>query len=77
MVDVGKTPSKVNMHKSITYLNPSPILECCVIMCESKNRCQKDACLKEIGLCAQVLLTIPGSTINIIEGLGGWGRGEC
>lgn len=40
------------------------------VMCEPKNDYQKDVCLKEIGLCAKNLLTIPCSTININEGVG-------
>ena len=70
MVEVGKVPSKINMPNSITYLNLSPILEWCMATCEPKNGYQKGMWLKEIGLCAQNLLSILDSTININEGVG-------
>ena len=47
---------------SVTFLNWKPIFDWCVVTQGSKN-----ACSKEIGLCFQILLTTPHSTMNIIE----------
>ena len=41
---------EVSMSISVTYSNRTPIFERCVVGCESKNKHQKDMCLKEIGL---------------------------
>jgi len=46
----------------------SPIFECNVVRCESKNGHQKDMCVREIGVCDYNLLTILDSIINMIEG---------
>ena len=45
----------------------TPVFEW-LIRCGSKNRHQKDMCLKEIGLQAQNMLTILGSIANMIGG---------
>ena len=45
-----------------------------MVKCGSKNRHQKDMCLKEIGLTAQNMFTILGSIVNIIGPGGGEGR---
>jgi hypothetical protein len=37
-----------------------------VLWCGSKYGYQKDMCKKEIGFCAQSMITIPGSIVNII-----------
>ena len=39
-----------------------------VVRCRSKNGHLKDMCLIEIGLCAQNVLTILGSIVNILGG---------
>ena len=43
----------------VTYLNRTLIFE--LVRCGSKNGHQNNICLKNIGLCAQNLLTILGS----------------
>ena len=55
------------LHSDI-FLNQIPIFEWYVVRYGSKNGQQKDMFLKEIGLCAQVLLTILGSIVNTIRG---------
>jgi hypothetical protein len=52
----------------ITYLNWTPILEWHVVWCGSKNRYQKDMCLKESGLCTHNIISIVGPIINMIKG---------
>jgi hypothetical protein len=42
------------------------IFEWHVVRCGSKNGLKKDVCLKEIGLCAQTILTILCSILNMI-----------
>ena len=64
---------KADVPNLVTYLYQTPIFEWYVVRCGSKNRYQNDLCLKEIGLHAQNMVTILGSTVNII---GGWGGGE-
>jgi hypothetical protein len=49
-----------------SYYNTVPMFECYVIWCGSKNIYQKDMCLKVSGLCAQNMITILDSIINII-----------
>jgi hypothetical protein len=45
------------------------IVECCVVTYGFENTYQKNMCLKEVELRhAQNMLTILGSTINIVEG---------
>ena len=39
-----------------------------MVRCGSKNEYKKDACLKEIGLCAQNMVTILGSLHYMIGG---------
>ena len=60
--------STVDNLYSVTFLSRTLIFECCVVRCGSNNRYQKDMCLKEIGLHAQNIRTILGSTVNIIGG---------
>ena len=59
--------TKVQLPKSNTIIIWTPIVEWYVVRCGSKNWCQKDMCLKEIGLRAQDILTILGSLVNMIE----------
>ena len=49
-------------------LTREPIFEWCVVKCGSKNRQQKDKCLKQIGLRAHNLVTILSSVVNIVGG---------
>ena len=56
---------KVSRPYSVTHLKYSPIFECSV---GSKNGSQKYTCLQEIGLCAQNVLTIIDSIVNLIGG---------
>ena len=65
---LAKNGHKVSMPNSVTYLNGTPIFEWWVVRCEYKNNYQKHMCLKEVGLCAQILLAILGSIVNIIGG---------
>jgi hypothetical protein len=65
---LGKNGHKVSRPNSVTYLNGTPIFEWWVVRCRSKNKYQKDMCLKEARLCAQILLAILGSIVNIIGG---------
>ena len=46
--------SNVDVPHSVTFLTRTPIFECDVDCCGSKNRYQKGTCLKEIGLCALI-----------------------
>jgi hypothetical protein len=39
-----------------------------VVWCGSKNRYQKDMCLKESGLCTHNIISIVGPIINMIKG---------
>ena len=52
----------------VPYLNCTPIIECYVIRCDSKNKYQKDACLREIELQVQFMITVLGSIVNILRG---------
>ena len=56
------------MPMSITYFYRTLVFEWYVIWRGLKNKYKKDMCLKEIGLCAQNMITILSSTINIIGG---------
>ena len=58
---------RVDVPNSIVYLNWMPILERYMVRCGSKNGYLKVMWLKEIGLCAQDVITILGSIINKIE----------
>ena len=62
------------MPKSVTHLNWAPIYEWYVVRCGSTNRHHKAMSLQEIGLSAQILLTILGSIVRISEE-GGEGLG--
>ena len=63
--------TKVYDPNSVTYLNRTPILEWWAVRCGSKNGHKKDIMyLNEIGVHAQKLLTILGSTLIIIGGRG-------
>ena len=53
---------------SVIYLNQRPIFYCYVVKCDFKNRYQKDMWAKEFGLCAQNVIIILGSIVNIIGG---------
>jgi hypothetical protein len=61
--------NKVSEPDSITQLKQTPIFdEWSVLTCGSKNDHQRGiVCLKEIALCAQNMLPILGSTVNVIE----------
>ena len=58
------------MPKLITYFNQTPIFELYTVLCGSKNGYQKDMCLKEIGFCAQSMITILCSINSIINIIG-------
>ena len=55
------------MHILVNYLTQTPIFEWCMVRCGSKNEHQRNMCSKEIGLCAENFITIPGSIVNIIR----------
>ena len=57
---------KVSGPNLLTYLNRTLIFE--LVRCGSKYGHQNNICSKDIGLCAQNLLTILGSFVNIIGG---------
>ena len=58
---------KVDVLNLVTYLNRSNVFEWYVVVwCNSKDGCQKNMHLKKIGLCVRNMMTILGSTINII-----------
>jgi hypothetical protein len=59
---------KIDMPKSNITIMWTPIFERYAVRCESKNRHQKDMFLKENRPCAQIKLTILGSTVNMIGG---------
>ena len=50
----------------VTHLERTPVLR--EDMCGSKNEHLIDKCLKEIELCAQNLLSVLSSIVNIIGG---------
>ena len=57
--------SKVDMPNSISDLNHAPIFEWYVVKYGSMNKYQKSSCLKEIGLHAQNMINVLGSTMGI------------
>jgi len=58
---------KVDVLNLVTDLNRSNVFEWYVVVwCNSKDGCQKHLFFKEIGLCVHNVVTILGSTINII-----------
>ena len=57
---------KVDVPTSMTDLNQAPIFEWIVVWCDLKNKYHKHVCLKGIGLFSHNMITIMGSTINII-----------
>ena len=57
---------KVDVPKSKTTIIWTPIFEWYVVRCGSKNRHPIHMCLKEIGPCAQNMLIILGSIVNMI-----------
>lgn len=61
----GSNPHLVN------FLIMTHVLEWHVVICASKRIYHKDMCLKEIGLCAQIVITIINFRVNIIE------KGAC
>jgi hypothetical protein len=52
--------------KLVTYLNQTPIFEWCVVRFGSKNGYPKDMSFEEIRLHVENMMTILGSTMNII-----------
>ena len=58
------------MLDSVAYLNWTPIFDWYVLWCGFKNVHHKYMCLNESKLCISNMLTIPGSTINMV-GVGG------
>jgi hypothetical protein len=61
--------TKLSGFTPVTHLEWIPIFEWCIVKCGSKNRHQKDMCLKEIGKHIQNLLTILDLIVSIIGGL--------
>jgi hypothetical protein len=59
---------KVGVPKSNIARIWTPTFEWYEVRCGSRNRHQKDMCLKEIRLRAQNLLIFLGSVVNMIEG---------
>ena len=57
---------KVDVPNSNRTTMWTSIFEWEVVDCRSKNEQQKDMCLEEIGLCAQNMLTILSSIVNMI-----------
>ena len=49
----------------ILGVNWTPIFEGYVFRCGSKNGYQKVMCLKEIGLCAQSMITVLDSIVSV------------
>ena len=49
---------KVDMPNLVPSLNRTPIFEWCVVKCGYKNEYQKDSCLKEIVLGANITTTL-------------------
>ena len=62
--------SKVDVPKSNIAIIRAPIVEWYVIRYEPKIGHQKDMCSKQIGLCAQNMLTIIAPIMNMIGGGG-------
>lgn len=62
MIELAET--KVDISYSITFLNRTS--EWHLIRCGFKNGCQTDVSLKEIRLCAQNMIIVLGSIVNII-----------
>ena len=60
-------PGEVDVPKSVTYLNRPPRFEWYVVRYGSKNKYQKNICLKRIILFVHKLITTLGSMINTIE----------
>ena len=60
--------NKVGVPNTVTYLKWTPIIEWCVVWCESKNRSQKDTCSKEIGLHVQNMRIILGLIVIWLGG---------
>ena len=60
------------MPNLVIYIDQTPICDWYMAMCGSKNGCWKDICSKEIGPCAQNLLTIKVSRYSEHKS-GGWG----
>ena len=59
---------KIHGSSKVIYLNRTTILECYLIKCGSKKRFQKYACLNEVGLYAQNMITILSLIVDTIEG---------
>ena len=59
---------KVDNPYLIILLVGTPIFERYAVWCVSKDRDHRDVCSKEIGLCAQIMISVLDSIINIIGG---------
>ena len=59
------------MHNLITSVNWTPIFEWCMVWWGSKKEYQEEMCLTDIGLCAENMITILSSIVNIK-----WGEGR-
>ena len=68
--DKSMSLPKVDNPYLIIFLVGTPIFEWYVVWCVSKDRHHRDVCSKEIGLCAQIMISVLDSTINIIGGGG-------
>ena len=54
----------------VTYLDWTPLFECYMLWCGSKNKYQKGIlCFKKIGVCAQNMKTVISSIVNIYDHL--------
>ena len=61
-----ETTLYIDMHNSVTHLNRTLIFEWHVLWCGFKKGYEKDMCLKEIGPCVQIMITILSSMMNLI-----------
>jgi hypothetical protein len=55
--------ANIGVPNSVTYLNRTPIFDCYVVWCSSKNIYMKDTCLKEFGMCVETTVIILGLII--------------
>lgn len=60
---------KVDMFNSATNLNWTIVFEWYVVKVRLWERIPKKMCLKEIGLCTQIIITYLGSVVNTIEAI--------
>ena len=61
----AQVDDKVGVSDSLHW---TPVCEWYLVWCGSKNGYQKDMCLIEIGLCAQIMITILSSIFKIFGG---------